>query len=216
MNNLAVAYWEARQVNQAIPLIEQTVELRIKKLGPDHHHTLSSLHSLALMYTRFVVGPDFKPYYVRRLPELRQKQPPESPMRLAMLTAIASQLLSDGDHAGAEPLLRECLETRLKREPDSWKTFYARSQLGGALSGQKKYADAEPLLLAAYEGMMQREGKAPGASAPGSLYEAHLAEALERLVRLYEAWGKPELAKPWRDKLPQQKTGSENPKPRSN
>ena len=56
--------------------------------------------------------------------------------------------------------------------------------LGEALLEQKKYAEAEPLLLSGYEGMKQREDAIPPQDKP------RLTRALERLVKLYEAWGK--------------------------
>jgi hypothetical protein len=67
--------------------------------------------------------------------------------------------------------------------------------LGGSLLGQKKYAEAEPLLLSGYEGMMQREEKIP------SLGRPRLREALQRLVRLYEATSRPDHAARWKQKL---------------
>ena len=57
----------------------------------------------------------------------------------------------------------------------------------GALD-QRKYAEAEPLLLSGYEGMKQREDTIPPQDKP------RLTRALERLVRLYEAWGKQDEA----------------------
>jgi hypothetical protein len=68
--------------------------------------------------------------------------------------------------------------------------------LGGSLLGQKKYAEAEPLLLAGYEGMKRRDERI----AP--IHKVRLAEAIERLVQLYEAWGNVEKAAAWRAKLP--------------
>ena len=66
--------------------------------------------------------------------------------------------------------------------------------------GQQKYAEAEPLLLAGYVGMKQREAKI---RAQGKV---RLTEALERLVQLYDAWGKPEQAEQWRRELEQRKS----------
>ena len=97
--------------------------------------------------------------------------------------------------ADAEPVLRECLAIREKFQPDEWSTFNARSMLGGSLLGQKKYAQAEPLLLSGYEGMKAREAKIPAQGKP------RLAEAGERVVKLYEAWGQTEKAAEWRKKL---------------
>ncbi len=61
--------------------------------------------------------------------------------------------------------------------------------------GQKKFADAEPLILAGYEGMKARESKIPAPDTP------RLTEAAERVVQLYEAWGKKDKAAEWRAKL---------------
>ena len=71
--------------------------------------------------------------------------------------------------------------------------------LSGA-SGLMYFADGEPLLLASYEGMKEREAKIPSAGKP------RLTEALERIVQLYDAWGKQEQAAEWRGKLQQQPT----------
>ena len=60
--------------------------------------------------------------------------------------------------------------------------------------GQKKYAKAEPLLLSGYEGLKAREARIP---VPAKI---RLTEAIDRLVQLYEAWGKPEQAAQWREK----------------
>ena len=81
------------------------------------------------------------------------------------------------------------------RAPRRLESIRQPEPLGGSLLGQAKYAEAEPLLLAGYEGMRAREAKTPRVKEdlPGT--------AGERIVRLYEAWGKPEEAKAWRAKL---------------
>jgi hypothetical protein len=96
----------------------------------------------------------------------------------------------------AEAVLRECLAIREKTQPDRWSTFDARSMLGGSLLGEGKYAEAEPLIVSGYEGMKARE-----AQLPTTTTRHRLARAAERIVRLYEAWGKPEEATEWRRKL---------------
>ena len=68
--------------------------------------------------------------------------------------------------------------------------------IGASLVGQGKYAEAEPLLVQGYEGLKQREAKIPAWA------KVHLTEALEWLVQLYEATGRPEKAAEWRAKLP--------------
>jgi eukaryotic-like serine/threonine-protein kinase len=104
-------------------------------------------------------------------------------------------LLSQKKPAEAELKLRECLSIRQKAQPDDWTTFDAKSMLGEALLDQKKYADAESLLLSGYEGMKKHEDKIPSPDKP------RLTKALERLVRLYEAWDKKDKAVKWREEL---------------
>ena len=63
------------------------------------------------------------------------------------------------------------------------------------MPGQQKHADAEPLLVKGFKGLKKHEAQIPMKP------KARLIEALERLVKLYEAWGKPEQAAEWRQRL---------------
>jgi uncharacterized protein HemY len=104
------------------------------------------------------------------------------------LLALAGKcLLDEKRHAEAEPLLRECLAIRERVMPDDWLRWSAMSLLGESLLGQGKHAEAEPLLVEACEKM-----------APPPPFLFRKAEALARVVQLYEAWGKPEKAAEWR------------------
>ena len=95
----------------------------------------------------------------------------------------------------AEPVLRECLVFREKAASGDWQTFDTQSLLGGSLLEQKRYAEAEAYLVTGYEGMKQRQNSIP------SQDEGRLKEAADRVVQLYEAWGKPDRAAEWRQKL---------------
>ena len=118
----------------------------------------------------------------------------------------------------AEAVLRECLTIRETVEPDDWHTFNTKSMLGAVLVGQakqlqatdaaapqSKFTEAEPLLVQGYEGIQQRADKIPheGKTRP--------TEALQRLVDLYTAWGKPDEAAKWQQKLAKLRRISEPP-----
>jgi hypothetical protein len=75
--------------------------------------------------------------------------------------------------------------------PDHWLTPNAKWLLGRALLGQQKYAEAEPLLVQGYEGLKQRHDAIP------PQYRNRPTLALDSLVQLYEAWGKPDEAAKW-------------------
>jgi len=111
----------------------------------------------------------------------------------ACLTALARLRLKQQRFTEAESLLREATSRKESKAAQAWISFDRQSLLGAALLGQGKYAEAEPLLLAGYEGLKKLS---PAISA-----DANLPEAGERLVRLYSAWGKPEKAGEWRQKL---------------
>jgi eukaryotic-like serine/threonine-protein kinase len=139
------------------------------------------------------------------LADARTRQPADSPELARQLATIAVPLLQAKAFTDAEPILRECLAIQEKTQLDEWTMFTIKSMLGGALLGQKKYAQAEPLLLAGYEGMKQREAKIP------PLSKVRLADALERLVMLYDALEKKDEAARWRKELEARKEGSQRP-----
>ena len=94
----------------------------------------------------------------------------------------------------AEQSLREALQIRQEiYEPENWLIASAKSMLGETLIDQQRYEEAEPLVLEGYEGMR------------GALEvpEIRPREALERIVKLYEQWDKPDQAAEWRAKLNQ-------------
>jgi eukaryotic-like serine/threonine-protein kinase len=118
-----------------------------------------------------------------------------APCRRAVPANCSLPLLAVEAWDEAEALLRECLAIREKTEPDAWRTFNTRSLLGGALLGHKKLGEAEPFLLDGYRGMKEREASIPP---PGAI---RIPEALERIVKLYEAKGDAGEARTWRAKL---------------
>jgi hypothetical protein len=124
----------------------------------------------------------------------RKQLPKDSPQLGEVLASVSYNLLGCGQHAAAEPLLRECLAAREKQEPDAWTTYYAQSLLGAALLGQRKYADAEPLLVKGYEGLKAR-GKSIPRTGGG---EPRILEALDRLIELGTATNRPDEAAKWR------------------
>jgi len=107
---------------------------------------------------------------------------------------LRAVLEAKGDSSGLEALARESLAIREREIPDDWRTFNARTMLGDALLGQKKFSEAEPLLISGYEGMKQREDKIRDRNKV-------FPEALQCLVRLYEATGRTDQAAEWKKKL---------------
>jgi len=115
-------------------------------------------------------------------------------MNLQSVVADALQnlgyiLTNTGKPAQAEPPLRESLAIAKRTNPKGHpKIAMAMSLLGDCLTKQKRYREAEPLLIESDEALRSTMVE----------QNRHRVESRQRLVRLYEAWGKPDLAAQYR------------------
>jgi hypothetical protein len=125
--------------------------------------------------------------------------PADHPDLLVCQLELGAIRLQQGKFTDADSLLRDFRTARSKHAPADWTTFYAESLQGAALQGLKDYANAEPLLLDGYEGLKQHESQIPAQA------KSTLADALRRLVQLYDGWDKKDKADEWRRKLEEQK-----------
>ena len=194
-NNLALAYKDDGQPARAIPLFEQTIKGLTKVLGPDHTDTLACRGDLGMAYLAAGEPAKAEPLLREYLQWVRKQFGEADPRTAGAMDQLGMDLIQQGKWVEAEPLFRGCLAIREPIQPDDWTTFNTRSMLGGSLLGQNRYADAEPLILAGYEGMKAREARIPASARP------RLAQTAQQVVRLYEAWGKTEQAKAWKEKL---------------
>jgi serine/threonine protein kinase/lipopolysaccharide biosynthesis regulator YciM len=192
--NLGINYRESGQTKEAIPLLVEALERARKR--PEGFNQLAKITSdLALTYDQAELFDQAEPLYRTALDDTRKQRGADHPEFATQLALLSRNLLRQKKYADAEPILRDCLAIQIKKQPDQWTTFGTRSMLGEALTGQKKYAEAEPLLLQGYEGMKEREKNIPPQS------KVRLVEGLERLVQLYDAWGKNDKADDYRHKL---------------
>ncbi len=185
----------AGRLREAVALHEATLRLREAKLGTDHSSTLRSRIGLADAFGLLGRTAEAEDLLRDVVAGRRKTAKPADPSLADDLTRLARLVLSQQRGSEAEPLLREALAIRTKATPDNWVRFEAMSLLGGALAGQGRYAEAEPLVVDGFEGMTGRAGRIP---APERF---RLREAAERVVRLYEGWGRPDRAADWKVKL---------------
>jgi hypothetical protein len=130
------------------------------------------------------------------IPNQKSQIGADNPLLVQVFMPIAEDLLAGQHYVKAAPIIRECLDIRIKNDPEAWTTFRMQLLLGAALLGQKKYAEAAPNLLQGYEGMKAREAKIPP-----KVKEPRFREAIEQLVKLYEATGSAIEAAKWRKEL---------------
>jgi serine/threonine protein kinase/tetratricopeptide (TPR) repeat protein len=194
--NLGVNYRDAGRLDEGVRCLEDALAAirRIPGLLPDKLAWVAG--SLAEGYDRAKQYAKSEPLYREFLEQSRRRVGAAAPRTADRMAQLGLNLLAQRKYAEAEPLLHDCLAVREKKQPDDWVTFNAESMLGEALLGQKKYADAEPLLNDGYAGLKQRQNQIPG-----PFRQVRLAEALGRLLALYEATGNQQAAARWRKEL---------------
>ncbi len=183
---LGLAYLNLGESTLAVKQYERALALREAMQGISLAETAACRNQLAVAYR--VAS---RPAEAGRLFDHNTN----SPAQAAALGVRGSMLLMEKKPAEAELKLRDCLMIRQKIQPDDWTTFDTESTLGEAVLDQNRFADAEPLLLSGYQGLKQREQTIP------SQDKLRLTAALERLVKLYERWGKVDTAIKWRREL---------------
>jgi serine/threonine protein kinase/Flp pilus assembly protein TadD len=184
---LGVALTTMSRFNEAVPVLRRALALDPKYAA--------ARESLVVALLASGQDAEAEPLLRDMVESYRKLHGSADPSTVNAIALLGMSLIHQSKWIEAEPILRECLSVRLKRQPDDWSTFNIKSLLGGSLLGQFRHAEAEPLVVSGYEGMKARESTIPVTA------KLRLHEAAERVVRLYEAWAKPEQAMQWRTRL---------------
>jgi tetratricopeptide (TPR) repeat protein/tRNA A-37 threonylcarbamoyl transferase component Bud32 len=194
--DLAASYLAAGAKTEAIKRYEATLAQLVTLVGHDDPTTLACRTDLARAYEAAGQFSKLEPQARKVLERCRAEFGPTGPQTVDALASLGYCLVRVEKWPEAETVLRECVTIRETSEPGMWTTFDARSSLGAALLGQARYAAAEPLLVSGYTGLKTREN----VMLP-SVRTSRLAEAGSRVLRLYQAWGKPAKVDEWTLKL---------------
>lgn len=127
--------------------------------------------------------------------QLAKESPAGNDQSLGAAGTLLGLIVTDAGQANeAEPVLRQSLQARRRSLPaEHWLIANTQSILGGCLAAQGRYAEAEPLVVESFDAIRQEHGE------DGKL----TLQALERIVNLYEAWGKPHEKSRWKQALHQ-------------
>jgi len=162
---------------------------RRKIFDPRHPVVAVSLSNLGFALQAQGRHREAEPLYREALSIADERLGPQHPSRAAFLRNLASALLAQERAAEAEPLAREALDIFRTKSPGSSRVAAAESVLGGCLAELGRFTEAEPLLLGSYA-VLSREPEGSGARAARA--------ALDRIIGLYTAWGRPEKAAVYR------------------
>jgi tetratricopeptide (TPR) repeat protein len=185
LNNLAFLYYEKGDIAMALALGHDVLDMRREVLGNFHPEVAKSLNAIAIWYLEDG-SLETAEALLREAVEINMAVHGDNHPDVAdSLTLLASCLVAQErfdeayEQAGAA---RRMYEAAL---PDGhWLTAVAASTEGAALTGLQKYAEAEVLLVDGYTVLSNDANAIP----------AFVDEAGERLVSLYEDWGKPDKA----------------------
>jgi eukaryotic-like serine/threonine-protein kinase len=192
LNNLGLLRHDQGRFREAAALLEEALAIQRKVLGEEHPDLAFPTTNLARVLHDEGRPAEAETLYRRGLDLRRKKLRPGHPALADSLAWLGKLLTERGDPRLAEPLLREAVEVRAAAfVPDDWRTAEARSLLGGCLVALGRYADAEVLLVDSYPVLASRRGK---------LWR-RTRQAGERVVALYEAWGRPTDAARHREAL---------------
>src|SRR5262249_32767320 len=118
LNGLAVAYWSARQLDKAIPLLQDVLKRSEGKLGRDHPSTLLALANLGVNYRdagRLAAA-------LPLLEEPQQKGKPHASLAWVE-AAFVSASVKAGKSSEATKLIRARLASARKRLPADGSEF---------------------------------------------------------------------------------------------
>jgi hypothetical protein len=208
MAGLARSYIDAGQFVEGTTLHEETLNLRRIKEGHDHPNTVQSMTQLGDAWERANNCIKAEPLR-REVLHITREQFGAGHFKVASaLRHLGRNLVKQGKSVDAEQPLREALSINEALGADDWEAAQIRCLLGEALLGQQKYSEAETLLLKGHEGLMRHQEKIPESSR-----QQLPAEAIEGITKLYEAWGKADLAIQWRSELRPVPDGELNNRP---
>lgn len=147
LNNLALALIRQGRPAEALPLLEELVDLRRRRFGPVHSRLAMALGNLALAYSQLGRHEESEAAYREALAQDRQLYGAEHPKFAADLVNLAACLANQERFDEAEPLTRRSLE--LRRDllgPDHPDTLTSQSHLAFQLHALGRPAEAEELL----------------------------------------------------------------------
>ncbi len=194
LSNLAAAYRDAGRLPEALRLHEQAAR-SVARRHFQHEYAGRIIPGTVAAYEAAGQFDKAEDWQRQWLAHVKEKAGPQSAAYAGEQAVLGTILLERKNWALAEAVLRESLTVSEANQPDAWTTFATMSLLGEALLGQNKPAAAESLLVQGYEGLKARGRTMPKEAKP------RITAAIDRLVRVSEALGRPDDAAKWRKEL---------------
>jgi serine/threonine-protein kinase len=190
LSDLVAALWAQGDFAAAEPLIREALGIARESWGPENPGTLRYALQLGLLLSEEGAASAAEPL-LREVLEQRRKALGPQNVGVAVPSQFLAELLArTGRLREALDLARQAEAIYAHELPENhWRTAMARSILGDCLVRLHRFAEAEPLLLSSLETLERTRGNGT---------ERQARRTRERIVRLYEAWGRPRQAVAYR------------------
>jgi tetratricopeptide (TPR) repeat protein len=142
----SVRLYRNGQVDAALPLARQSLEVRQKALGPAHYDVGRSLSLIAVLHQAKGDSATAERFYRQALETIEKAMGPDHPSVASLLTNIANIYARKGDYSKAEPLYQRALAIRESvLGSDHADVGSAVSNLAVLYMHKRDYAKAGPL-----------------------------------------------------------------------
>jgi len=191
LENLGGVYYRTKRYDETLRLLDQVLAMRRKRLGDNHTAVGRTLHNIGVVKTAAKDYAGAVTSLTEGEARLRSTLGAGHPELVTALVNLGDALNGAGSREAAEKKYREALTVGTASLPADHPDFArARRQLGNLLVVDKRYSEAEPFLLAAVEAREKRLGRD----------HATTKAVAGDLVKLYDAWSRPEKAAEWRQR----------------
>ena len=183
LTNLAILASRRNDYQAADSLFREALVIRKKVYGEVHPRIAMSLTNLATLLSEKGDFKEAEPIAREALKMRRELLGNDHPELAYTLLTMVGILENQNKFEEAESLCREAFEIRRKKLGfEHWQTAQAQSWLGACLTNLGRYQEAEKILIEGYKNMKLIRGED----------DQYTVRAINRLITLYNSWGKPE------------------------
>ena len=181
LNNLAYMLRAKGEYGEAEIQFRESLSIYRKVFGKEHPRVAASLTNLAVLLQLRKEYEKAEPLLREALAMRRRLLGDEHPDVATSLYHLGNLLFEKGDYEEAEFLLLDSLKIRQQALPGGHlRTIESRRELGQCLAKLKRYDEAEKLLLENFRLLELKKD------------DTEIIKALNHIIELYRAWGKPE------------------------
>ncbi|MEM8805379.1 MAG: tetratricopeptide repeat protein [Cyanobacteria bacterium P01_G01_bin.38] len=143
-------YREQGAYEQAVPWLEQCLEVTRTRFGDEHQAVATSLHDLAVLYDFQGCYSEAEPLFVEALSLRKRLLGDEHPYVATSLNSLAELYELQGRYSEAEPLLVEALSLRRRLlGNEHLDVAQSLNSLAGVYCSQGRFSEPEPLYVEA-------------------------------------------------------------------